>query len=353
MSPTSSLVFPEAKHFVSKENYHNYFDAKIPPVLTVNAGDLVEVETNDCFHGQIHPSLADPSAVVNSLPRDVLNPVTGPIYVRKAEPGDWLAVKLIHIVPKGVGVACCGSHSGQLCHWMKEDSTATKFFDLSQDGKVVTMRDSLEQSNRRRMAPIAFPAAPMLGVIGVAPKGDEPIITMPAGKHGGNLDNKCNGIGATVYLPVNHPGALLSMGDMHASQGDGEISGSGVEIGGNVLLQCEVLKQSDLYKDADASLPEERTRLQFPVTESATHWITHGVLEENIPQTTNLACEEAAKILMGQWGFTAEEAFIFLSVKGDLGLCQSCHPDQGTQIAKMMVPKLEACPRPFRSLLEG
>jgi len=276
-----------------------------------------------------------------------------------------LAVKLLDIRPKGVGVACCGTHSGQLCHWVAQ-TTSTKFFDLSENGQVVTMRDEGKNKDMtgssisRRIGPITFPAKPMLGVIGIAPAGEEPIATMPAGKHGGNLDNQCNGIGSTIYLPVNHPGALLSVGDMHASQGDGEISGTGVEIGGHVLLQCEILKHADLYSQNNENQNEAglsagiinhpTVKLEYPVTETSTHWITHGVVVENIPQTTIVACEEAAKILMGQWGFTAEEAFIFLSVKGDLGTCQSCHPDIGTQIAKMSVPKLSMCPRPFRLL---
>jgi amidase len=212
-----------------------------------------------------------------------------------------------------------------------------------------------QQKLYRRMTPIVFPAKPMLGVIGVAPAGSKPIPTMPAGKHGGNLDNNCNGIGSTIYFPVNHPGALLSMGDMHAAQGDGEISGNGVEIGGHVLLQCRVIPQKEAYTTDDFE-SHQGVRiplvLEYPVTETATHWITHGVVEDDIPQTTTVACEEAAKLLVGQWGFTIEEAFIFLSVQGNLGLCQSCHPDEGTQIAKMTVPKLPACPRPFRVLYE-
>uniref|UniRef100_A0A7S4EJJ1 Uncharacterized protein n=1 Tax=Pseudo-nitzschia australis TaxID=44445 RepID=A0A7S4EJJ1_9STRA len=202
----------------------------------------------------------------------------------------------------------------------------------------------------------------MLGVIGVAPSPEnDPIGTIPDGKHGGNLDNNSNRIGSTVYLPVNHPGALLSMGDMHASQGDGEISGTGIEIGGDVLLRCRVLKQEELY-DANASLFSSSNsndgsddynnwKLEYPVTETKTHWITHGVTICDIPETTSIACREAAKILVGQWGFTLEESFIFLSVKGDLGICQACHPDVGTQIAKMSVPKLDnLCPRAFRML---
>ncbi|CAB9529803.1 Acetamidase formamidase [Seminavis robusta] len=345
---TPSTVFPQAQHFVSKfHNTHNYFDGSLPPVLSVQPGELIHVETYDCFHGAVQSSHADPNQVLAAIPREQLNPVTGPIFVHGAEPGDWLAVQLLDIRPEGEGVACCSTHSGQLCHWMTEEIT-TKFFQVK--GDTVIMKEDTAAS--RRIAPIGFPKRPMLGVIGVAPKGD-PILTMPAGKHGGNMDNNCHGIGATIYIPVQHPGALLSVGDMHASQGDGEISGTGVEIGGHVLLKCGILKKESLLplsssnnNDIPQSLPE------FPVTETATHWITHGVLEENIPQTTNIACQEAACLLVRQWGFTKEEAFVFLSTAANLGLCQSCHPDQGTQIAKMVVPKIDACPRPFRVLWE-
>jgi amidase len=371
---STSQVFPEAKYFVSKDHCHNYFDASLPPVLTIEPGDLVHVETNDCFHGRVHSQLSDPNRVAMSLPVEQLNPVTGPIYIQGAEPGDFLAVHLIDIQPEGEGVACCSTELGQLCHWMTKDHpTNTRFFDLSDNGKIITMRElenkdaslAAASSRRHRVAPIAFPALPMLGVIGVAPDGTEPILTMPAGHHGGNLDNNCHGIGSTIYLPVYHKGALLSLGDMHASQGDGEIGGTGVEIRGHVLLQCQVLSKQSLllFLECDDTatttstttstssiIPQELPR--FPVTETDTHWITHGVMVDDIPQSTNLACQEAACLLVTQWGFTPSEAFLFLSTAANLGLCQACHPDKGTQIAKMTVPKLPMCPRPFRVLWE-
>jgi amidase len=221
-------------------------------------------------------------------------------------------------------------------------------------------------NGNKRIAPISFPASPMLGVIGVAPEGDVDVSipTMPAGRHGGNLDDRYNRKGSIIYLPINQPGALLSIGDMHASQGDGEICGTGVEISGTVWLSCRVIKKDEVapllslsfaLEDDNSSqfqFESPSTSCLFPVTETETHWHTHGVIVENIPGATTLACEEAARLLVGQWGFTPEEAFIFLSVKGNLGLCQSCHPDTGTQIARMSVPKIEACPRPFRCLYE-
>ena len=395
-------VFPEAHHFVSKDHVQFEFSSSHPPVVKVNPGELVHVETNDCYHGKVQPeSLSEwenqqtktdrpkqgnsrggtyvNGSILSEIPRSQLNPVTGPIYVNSARPGDVLAINLLDIRPKGVGVACCGSWGGQLSCWMTKDSATIRFFDMSQCGSIVTMRETQETTTdndaslrrgsmppvNKRIGPISFPASPMLGVIGVAPSEDEqdPIETMPAGKHGGNLDNNANGIGSTIYIPIHHAGGLLSIGDMHASQGDGEISGTGVEIGGDVLLRCEILRHEDLYGcpyQGDRKNPaSENTanfpwKLEYPVTETRTHWITHGVVVCDIPETTSIACKEAAKILIGQWGFSPEEAFLFLSVKGDLGLCQACHPDKGTQIAKMSVPKLERlCPRAFKTLLSS
>ena len=179
---------------------------------------------------------------------------------------------------------------------------------------------------------VNFPAVPMLGVIGVAPESGE-IATMPAGKHGGNLDNNMNRKGSIVHLPVKHKGALLGMGDMHASMGDGEICGTGVEIAGDVLIKVDVIKG---------------ITTDFPVTETADSWITHGVAVEDLTLALKLACEEAAGLLVNHWGFTYEDAFIFLSVAGDLGIAQSVHPSSGTVIAKMRVPKIAACPKPFK-----
>jgi amidase len=114
--------------------------------------------------------------------------------------------------------------------------------------------------------------------------------------------------------------------------GDGEIGGTGIEIGGNVLIEVDLLKS----KTTD-----------FPVTETESSWITHGVANEDITEAMRLATLEAANLLVTQWGFSMEDAFIFLSVRGDLGIAQNVHPSKGTVIAKLKVPKLAACPTPF------
>jgi amidase len=245
-----------------------------------------------------------------------INGATGPIFIEGAEPGDSLLVKILDIKPNSLGLARIFPKDGQLSHLISEPYA--KFFDVFETH--IEMNENVH-----------LPLKPMLGVIGVAPEDGE-IATMPAGRHGGNLDNNENAIGATIYLPVKHDGALLGIGDMHASMGDGEIGGTGIEIGGNVLIEVDLLKS----KTTD-----------FPVTETESSWITHGVANEDITEAMRLATLEAANLLVTQWGFSMEDAFIFLSVRGDLGIAQNVHPSKGTVIAKLRVPKLAACPTPF------
>ncbi|CAB5241063.1 unannotated protein [freshwater metagenome] len=120
---------------------------------------------------------------------------------------------------------------------------------------------------------------------------------------------------------------------MHASMGDGEISGTGVEIGGTAIIKV------DLIKGKTGT---------WPITETADSWFTHGTHATSLDDALKCAVEEAAKLLVDEWGFTMEDAFIFLSVAGDLGIAQYCHPSPGSVIARMRVPKISACPAPFK-----
>jgi len=308
----NKAAFDAADHYLSRDNHFFSFSASHAPGLTASPGQVIHVQTWDCYRGAI----TNAENALSHIPDAEINPATGPIFITGAEPGDTLLVRILDIQPGPRGVARTYPDNGQLHHLIEKQYA--RFFDVA-DG-VVTMNEK-----------VSFPASPMLGVIGVAPESGE-ISTLPAGKHGGNLDNNMNGIGSTIYLPVKHPGALLSMGDMHASMGDGEICGTGIEIAGDVLIQVDLLKAIGTH---------------YPVTETATSWITHGVAIEDIAGAMQIACEEAAGLLVTQWGFTIEDAFIFLSVQGNLGVAQAVHPSTGTVIAKMTVPKIAACPKPF------
>jgi amidase len=225
---------------------------------------------------------------------------------------------LIDIKPGPQGAGMVIPEWGQLIH--KAKSPTTRIFKV--EGDTITM-----QSNG-----VTFPKRPMFGVIGVAPASGE-IPTFAADRHGGNMDDNQNGIGATIHLPVFQPGGQLAIGDMHASMGDGDISGTGVEIGGIGIIKV------DLIKGKAAG---------WPVTETKDSWITHGTTADNIDEALKNAAEEAAKLLVDEWGFTMEDAFIFLSVAGDLGIAQYCHPSPGSVIAKMRVPKISRAPKPFK-----
>lgn len=304
--------FSQAVHYLSRDHHTFSFSKDHQPALKVSPGELIHVQTWDCYKGAI----TNPENAILPINDNEINPATGPIYVVGAEPGDTLSITIHDIKPSTLGIARTFPGEGQLQHLTTK--AYARFFDVK-DG-IITMNEK-----------VSFPASPMLGVIGVAPEEGE-IQTMPAGKHGGNLDNNLNGIGATIHLPVKHKGALLGIGDMHASMGDGEICGTGIEIGGDVLISVEVIKG---------------VGTNYPVTETENSWVTHGVAIEDLNAAMTIACEEAAHLLVKHWGFTIDDAFIFLSVQGNLGIAQAVHPSHGTVIAKMIVPKLSACPTPF------
>jgi amidase len=298
---------------VTREQFVWSFDADAHPVITVDPGAVLRIETNDCFHGQVRTEADVPGTYDTGL----VNAATGPIEVRGARVGDTLAVELLEISPGPRGVAVLTPGQGQLGHLIPRPTTRI----LEVDGATV------------RLGPaIAFPARPMIGVIGVAPAhGSAP--TLDAGPHGGNLDDNLNGPGATVLLPIRRPGAMLSIGDMHAAMGDGEICGSGVEVEGEALIRVDVLPARQSH---------------WPVTVLADSWVTHGTAVEDLTEAVDAACQEAGRLLVDEWGFSVEDAFVFLSVACDVGIAQAVHPCPGTVIARVRVPRIAACPTPFR-----
>jgi amidase len=298
---------------ISRDEHVWSFDAHREPFVIVDSGTLIEIETWDCFTGQVQ----NEDDTLEKIDLGRVNSATGPIGVRGAEPGDSLSVTLIDIRPGPQGAAMCIPGWGQLIHQVH--SPTTRIFKVA-DG-VVTMNER-----------VSFPVRPMFGVIGVSPESGD-VSTFFAGRHGGNMDDHINGIGASIHLPVFQSGAQLCIGDMHASMGDGEICGTGVEIGGTALIKVDVIKNKCGG---------------WPITETADAFYTHATSPDNIDDALQMACEEASKLLVDEWGFTPEDAFMFLSVAGDLGIAAYIHPSPGSVIARMRVPKLASNPSPFR-----
>jgi amidase len=302
------------RHRLSRDQIIWGFGPELEPALEVEPGEVVTLETNDCFTGQIQSE----SDLVTDIDMGRVNSATGPVAVKGAEPGDSLVVEFLSIDPVEQGVATIIPGFGQLID--KVEAPKTHVFRV--DGDEIVMTDR-----------IRFPARPMVGVIGVATDGEE-LTNAYAGKHGGNLDDHLHGPGAKVYFPVRQPGGMFAVGDMHAAMGDGEICGTGVEIAGEVTIRF------DLVKGRQA---------EWPVTELGDRWVAHGTSLGVFMEAMHAACEDAAKLLVDQWGFTIEEAFVFISVACDVNVCQACQPSPFSAIARVEVPKIGACPQPFAS----
>jgi amidase len=300
------------EHVISRDQIVWGFGPELEPVLEVEPGAVVRFETNDCFTGQI----ASEEDLITGIDFERVNSATGPVAVKGAEPGDSLVVELLEVKPADKGFATIIPEFGQLIE--KVASPVTKVFRV--EGATVHMNDR-----------ISFPLRPMVGVVGVATDG-ETIANGWAGRHGGNLDDHLHGPGATLYFPVRQPGGMFAVGDMHASMGDGEICGTGVEIAGEVVARFDLLKGK---------------QAMWPVTELPDRWVAHATAGADFMEALQLASEEAARLLVDQWGFTIEEAFVFLSVACDVGICQACRPSPFSTIARVAIPKVGATPRPF------
>ena len=299
---------------ISRENVIWAFGPDLEPLVEVEPGAVVRFETNDCFSGQIRTE----EDLVTEIDFERVNSATGPVAVRGAEPGDSLVVEILDVSPIEWGVATLIPGFGQLIEKVRSPVT-----------KVFKVRDGWIEMDER----IRFRARPMVGVVGVATE----VARIPnglAGEHGGNLDNHMHGAGARIYFPVRQLGGLFAVGDMHASMGDGEICFTGVEIAGDVTVRFDLLKGK---------------QGRWPVTELDEHWLVHGTATEYM-QAVDLACEEAARMLVDEWGLSMGDAFIFLSVACDVGVAQACKPAPGFgTIARVAVPKIDAIPGPFAS----
>ena len=301
-------------HRIGRDEIIWAFGPDLEPVLEVEPGATVTFETNDCFTGQI----ASEDDLVTEIDFKRVNSATGPVAVKGVEPGDSLVAEILDVRPIDVGFACLIPGFGQLIDQVK--APVTRLFRV-EDGWI--------HMNEH----VRFPAQPMVGVVGVATDG-ETLGNGLAGRHGGNLDDHLHGKGARIYFPVRQPGGMFAVGDMHASMGDGEICFTGVEIAGEVDIRFDLLKGK---------------QGTWPVTELADRWVPHATADD-YDDALRLVSEEAARLLVDEWGFSMEDAFIFLSVACDAGVAQACKPAPGFgTIARFAIPKIEATPQPVRS----
>jgi amidase len=219
---TSSV---SAEQRIPRDQIGYFYDARLPPVLSVDPGTTVIFETQDARAGAM---FVNPVGELVDLPRPPVgrgNPVTGPLEIRGAQVGDALIVDVLDI--QTISPGWCGghAHTGPLAAGRIPRAR----------GRVCAVGDGVVSFSSQ----IRLDEQPMIGCIGIGPAGDAISCGTP-GRHGGNLDHKVIGRGARVYLPVNVSGGLLWIGDVHATQGDGELSGTAMEIGADVTVRVDL-----------------------------------------------------------------------------------------------------------------
>ncbi|MBU2663879.1 acetamidase/formamidase family protein [Actinoplanes bogorensis] len=210
------------------------------PVRRVKPGTVLELYTEDCFGGRVQ-NVDDLPSVVCEFP--YLNPVTGPIHVEGAEPGDTLAVHFVEIVPaRDWAVSSTFPHFGALTGTHTTAMLHAPLDELVWRYDVDRTKGTVRYRARRSDYTVELPLDPMHGTAGVAPAAFESRMTIVPDAHGGNLDTPELRAGVTAYFGVNVPGALFALGDGHCRQGDGEVCGTGVEAAMNTTVILDVIK---------------------------------------------------------------------------------------------------------------
>ncbi|MFB6242813.1 MAG: acetamidase/formamidase family protein [Halobaculum sp.] len=283
-------------------NVHSAWDNSLDPVLTVEPGEVVRFECRDAVDGQI--DVETTAEEVMDVSFDPVHPLTGPVAVEGAEPGDVLEVQLLDLQHKGWGFTNYFPGEMDLGLLPEEfDEPGIHIWDL--EGDVGTFVNGIE-----------VPLDPFPGVIGVAPGEDGAHDTLPPRSVGGNVDVKHMTAGSTVYLPVEVAGGLFSTGDCHAAQGDGEVCVTGIEA------PMFVTARFDVHSDLDVSQPELATTGPFtPTGRDEPMYATTGI-DSDLMEATKKATRHMIDHLAQHRGLSRGEAYVLCSAAVDLKISE-------------------------------
>jgi len=283
------------KHRLSQEHTHCRWDQSLTPLVTVEPGDIVELETKEASSGQIVPGSS--TDILSRLDFSVIHPLTGPVAIVGAEPGDLLEVEVLDIRVKEWGWTAVIPGFNLLADEFSD--TYLKVWELRGDHAYFKPG-------------IRIPLEPFCGVMGVAPAEPGSLDTIPPRMNGGNIDIKQLVKGSKLFLPVLYPGALFSLGDTHAAQGDGEVCGTAIE--GPMLVTVRFA----LHKGV--SLPELQYTTPGSATEKANkkgYYVTTGHSPDLFLAAQN-ATRHMISHLTKHYDMTRHEAFALCSVTVDL-----------------------------------
>jgi amidase len=263
------------------------------PVLRIADGDTVVTNTVDAMGQDASNTRVTPAG----------NPQSGPFYVTGAEPGDTLVVQLDRIAPNrltGYSSTVVAANVVDPSYVRELPERELAEWHVDNDLGTATLIKP-----ETKLGALTIPLAPMLGCFGVAPPGGQAISTATSAEHGGNMDYPGFVAGVTVYFPVFVSGALLHVGDGHATQGDGEIVGTGIEISMDVQFTIRIIKGK---------------RIHWPRGENAEFIFTAGNARP-LDQAVQHATTEMLRWLKEDYGLDTTSASLLLGqcVKYDLG----------------------------------
>ncbi len=296
------MILSPSDYKLSKDRIHIGWDNTLEPILRIAPGQVVEFDLIDAGGGQItqDSTLED----LKNIAFDAVNPTVGPVFIEGAEPGDALKVSILSIETQGWGWTANIPGFGLLAdrftdpalHIWKFDPGLSKPAAFGPGGKV--------------------PLKPFPGIMGVAPaeSGVHAAVT-PLGT-GGNMDTRDLGLGAELYLPVAVPGALFSMGDGHAAQGDGEICGTAIECPMKAVIGFDLLK--------NAGLRSPRFVVDGPVTrhfDQKGYVVTTGV-GPDLMESAKVAVNDMVDLIAREHKMREVEAYMLLSVCADLRISE-------------------------------
>ena len=288
-------------HKLSKDNLFYAMNKENEAALKINLGDTVDIETHDCFTGQI----TSEEGAFGGLDWDRINPASGPIYIDGIKAGDVLKVTINSIDISSTGVMVTGPGMGVMGDVLND--TLVRIYDIDNENKTVDFNG------------LSIPVNKMIGVIGVASP-DEPVNNGTPDTHGGNMDSLKMTEGITLYLPVYHDGALFGLGDVHAAMADGEISVSGLEVSANVNVTFE--KAQNLSTEHPVIINDEGIYL--------------NVSDESLDIAVDTSVHKMAELLQPKTDLSIEEFTMLMSLVGQTQINQVVDPKK---TARCFVPQ--------------
>ena len=316
VSPSESKV--HTFKVTPEEGYHGFWESTVKPALTIDDGDTVIFNTLMLFEGKLRPGMTIQELL--ALRDDIVargNGVyafTGPFYINGAEPGDVLEIRIKRIELGETGVA----------YVYPDERKAGGLPDGSGGFKEGYFKDFKYSTDKKTVefAPgIIIPLRPFLGTMGVSPKVGEKHPPAVPKYFAGNMDNKELIAGTTLFIPVNVPGALFMAADGHAVQADGEVCITGIETAFE-----EVELQFIVRKDM---------KLDLPMAETPTHWITMG-FHEDLNEAMRIALRESINFISTKKNMSREEAYVLCSLAVDFRVTQIVDGNKGIH---GMIPK--------------